>query len=77
MGTYIYIYIHVYIYIYIYMGPCWCIWTHIGPMNGPHELGTQDPDWAHEGLGSARNVYFLDVCKDMFQEVQNETCSQI
>ena len=35
------------------MGPCWCTWTHINPINGPHEPGTRtqgprpgDPDWS-------------------------------
>jgi len=23
------------------LDPCWCIWTHIGPMSGPRELGTR------------------------------------
>ena len=25
----------------VYLGPCWCTWTHIGPMNEQHELGTR------------------------------------
>ena len=27
------------------MGPCWCMWTYLGPMNGPHEARppTQPP----------------------------------